>query len=103
MHLIRNQKGFTLVEMLIVLLVISILLIITVPNIVKHQASIRNKGCDAFVNMVQAQVQSYQIDHNELPASLEVLKTEKYITGTSCPNGKEVNLSLDGKVIVADS
>jgi competence protein ComGC len=28
----NNQKGFTLIEMMIVLLIISVLLIITVPN-----------------------------------------------------------------------
>ncbi|MGM9926239.1 MAG: competence type IV pilus major pilin ComGC [Bacillus sp. (in: firmicutes)] len=97
-----NQKGFTLIEMLIVLLVISILLIITVPNIVQHQKSIRNKGCEAFVKMVQAQVQSYQIDENKLPASLEDLKSNGYIESTSCPNGKELALSTEGKVSVGE-
>lgn len=95
-----KQKGFTLIEMLIVLLVISILLIITVPNIVKQQESIRNKGCEAFIKMVQAQVQSYQIDNNKLPKSLEVLKGDGYIHKTSCPNGDEVTLDNQGKVSV---
>lgn len=98
----RKQQGFTLIEMLIVLLVISILLIITVPNIVKHQQSIRNKGCDAFVKMVQAQVQSYQIDHDVIPPSLADMKTKGYIEQTSCPNGSEVTLAADGKVSVSE-
>ena len=33
---IMNQKGFTLIEMLIVLLIISVLILITVPNLTKH-------------------------------------------------------------------
>ncbi|MEH6940380.1 competence type IV pilus major pilin ComGC [Bacillus sp. JJ722] len=97
-----NQKGFTLIEMLIVLLVISILLIITVPNIVQHQKSIRNKGCEAFVKMVQAQVQSYQIDENQLPTSLDELKSKGYIETTSCPNGKSLSYGSDGKVSVSE-
>lgn len=93
-----NQKGFTLIEMLIVLLVISILLVITVPNIVKHQDSIRNKGCEAFIKMVQAQVQAYQIDNDTLPASLADLKTNGYINQTTCPNGNAIVLGADGQV-----
>lgn len=99
---LMNQKGFTLIEMLIVLLVISILLIITVPNIIQHQKSIRNKGCDAFVKMVQAQVQAYQLDEDVLPASIDDLKSKGYIESTSCPNGKNVTLSAEGKVAVSE-
>ncbi len=48
---VMNERGFTLIEMLIVLLVISILLIITIPNITKNQSTIQSKGCEAFVKM----------------------------------------------------
>lgn len=41
----RNEKGFTLIEMMIVLFVISILLLITIPNVTKNQSSITEKGC----------------------------------------------------------
>lgn len=45
----RNEKGFTLIEMLIVLLIISVLILVTIPNVTKHFASIDNKGCEAYV------------------------------------------------------
>lgn len=61
-RMLNNNRGFTLIEMMIVLLVISVLLIITVPNVTKHNSKINSKGCDAFVKMVQAQVQAYEID-----------------------------------------
>lgn len=95
-----NQKGFTLIEMLIVLLVISVLLIITIPNIVKQQGTIRDKGCDALVKMVQGQVQAYQIDHDKLPESLDTLKTGGYINSDTCPNGSKLKLESDGTVEV---
>ena len=63
--MIKNQKGFTLIEMMIVLLVISVLLVITVPNVTKNNSSINEKGCEAFVNMVQGQVQAYELDDNK--------------------------------------
>ena len=52
MKFLKNDKGFTLIEMLIVLFVISILMIITIPNITKNQSAIKSKGCEAFVNII---------------------------------------------------
>lgn len=96
----KNEKGFTLIEMLVVLLVISVLLIITIPNITKHQSNIQSKGCEAFVKMAQAQVQAYEIDNNRLPANVGELKDEGYLKQTSCPNGDNINLDADGVVTV---
>ncbi|MBE2926569.1 prepilin-type N-terminal cleavage/methylation domain-containing protein [Anoxybacillus flavithermus] len=48
----RNEKGFTLIEMLIVLMVITILILITIPNVTKHNSMINNKGCSAFINII---------------------------------------------------
>lgn len=94
-----NQKGFTLIEMLIVLLVISVLLIITIPNIVKQQGTIRDKGCDALVKMVQGQVQAYQIDHDKLPESLAVLIEDGYINSDKCPNGQSISYDKENGMV----
>jgi len=93
-----NEKGFTLIEMLIVLFVISILLIITIPNILKNQNPIQSKGCDAYVKMAQSQVQAYQIDHNTLPESLAELKDKEYLKETYCQKEGDIILSADGEV-----
>ena len=77
--MIKNQKGFTLIEMMIVLLVISVLLVITVPNVTKNNSSINEKGCEAFVKMVQGQVQAFELDGNKsengelVPVSVDAL------------------------------
>lgn len=97
-----NEKGFTLIEMLIVLLVISILLIITIPNITKHQSTIHSKGCEAFVKMVQAQVQAYEIDHSKLPSGINDLETQGYLKQKSCPNGDSISIDNKGKVTVVE-
>lgn len=97
---VRNERGFTLIEMMIVLLVISVLLIITIPNVTKHNSKINNKGCEAFVQMVQAQVQAYEIDKREKPANIQALIDEKYLNEgeNKCPNGAEISISSEGKV-----
>ena len=45
MKLINNEKAFTLIEMMIVLLIISVLILIAIPNVTKHSKSIDEKGC----------------------------------------------------------
>ncbi|PAD39477.1 competence type IV pilus major pilin ComGC, partial [Terribacillus sp. 7520-G] len=42
----RNEKGFTLVEMLIVLLVISVLMILIVPNLADKNDRVQSQGCE---------------------------------------------------------
>ncbi|MCM3586350.1 prepilin-type N-terminal cleavage/methylation domain-containing protein [Mesobacillus maritimus] len=99
----KNEHGFTLIEMMIVLLVISVLLMITVPNITKHNATINKKGCEAYVKMVEGQVQAYNIDHKKLPTSITELVSGGYLNEgeTTCPDGKVISISA-GKVAVVD-
>ena len=100
----RNKHaGFTLIEMMIVMLVISVILMITIPNVTKHNSNINNKGCDAYVKMVQAQVQAYEMEHNEVPTLAE-LETAGYLKeNQGCPNGKNVVIDAAGNVSVASS
>lgn len=97
---IQNEKAFTLIEMMIVLLVISVLLIIAVPNISKHNSNIKEKGCEAFIKMVEAQVQSFEMDNHRLPTGLAELQTEGFLqeNQSSCPNGDIVTISSTGVV-----
>lgn len=88
----KKEDGFTLIEMMIVLLVISVLLIITIPNITKNNSEINNKGCQAFIKMVQGQVQAYEIANNKLPVSLQELVSAGYLNEgeTHCPSGEAI-------------
>ena len=70
----KNEHGFTLIEMMIVLLVISVILLVALPNVTKHSSSINDKGCDALVQMVQGQVQAYHMEKKKYPSSLKELK-----------------------------
>ncbi|WP_338470238.1 competence type IV pilus major pilin ComGC [Niallia sp. XMNu-256] len=96
MKMLKDQKGFTLIEMMVVLLVISILLLITVPNVTKNNSSINEKGCEAYQKMVQGQVQAYIMDHNKIPTVAQL--SDGYITSTECPTGKAIVILADGTV-----
>jgi competence protein ComGC len=99
MRLLKNQKGFTLIEMLIVMLIITVLIAIAIPNVTKQTSAVEEKGCKAFVHMVQGQVESYRMDEKKVP-TLENLVTGGYLKAneTACPNGDTVEISADGVV-----
>ncbi|MBS4176352.1 competence type IV pilus major pilin ComGC [Lederbergia citrea] len=103
--MINNERGFTLIEMMIVLLVITIILLVALPNVTKHSSSINDKGCKALVQMVQGQVQAYYMDKQTYPSSLEELKTDDYLKGSNlvCSNGNPLSIDGKGNVIVTDS
>lgn len=104
MRLLKNQKGFTLIEMLIVMLIITVLIAIAIPNVSKQTSAVDDKGCKAFVQMVQGQVESYRMDLKAIP-TVENLVTEGYLkTGeTDCPNGDIIEISTAGIVSSRDS
>lgn len=103
MNRLKNEGGFTLIEMLIVLLVISVLMLIAIPNVTKHSKSIDKKGCDAYVVMIQGQVEAYKMDEGGYPDTLGDLVTGDYLPkGTSgesvkCPDGTALTFA-GGKV-----
>ncbi|MBB6444906.1 competence type IV pilus major pilin ComGC [Bacillus benzoevorans] len=104
--MVKNQQGFTLIEMMIVLLVISVLLIITIPNVTKNNSTINSKGCEAFVRMVEGQVQAYRMDNNGAVPSFAELQGAGYLKEgeASCPNGKAISIdAVNGTVTVAGS
>jgi competence protein ComGC len=94
----KNEKGFTLIEMMIVMLIISVLLIITIPNITKNNSNINTKGCSAFKKMVEAQIQSYEMEKDQAPASIQELIDENYLKTDKCPDGTPVAIQKDGTV-----
>jgi len=89
----NNEKGFTLIEMLIVLAVITILLVIMVPNLSGRNTEIQTKGCNALLSMVENQVLAYELDNGYKPNNLEILVTEGYIKELTCGNGaKQISI-----------
>ncbi|WP_203246920.1 competence type IV pilus major pilin ComGC [Sporosarcina beigongshangi] len=98
-----GNSGFTLIEMMIVLLIISVLILIAIPNVTKHSKSIDEKGCAAYVKMVEGQIEAFKMDEKKLPISLEELTEKEYLPeNPQCPNGSQLSISLDGKVEIAD-
>lgn len=75
-------KAFTLVEMLVVLLIISVLLLLFVPNLTKQKEAVNDKGKAAVVKVVESQAELYNLAKNE-DASLSKLQADGRITETN--------------------
>jgi|SRR5690625_229716 len=103
--MLKNNKGFTLIEMLVVLMVISVLIILIVPNLNTNSENINEKGCDALTSVVQAQVDTFYIDEGEYPGSLVELASDGYINDEQrhCPDGNPLGYRSSTGVVSSPS
>jgi len=84
----RAERGFTLVEIMIVVLIIGILLAIAVPNFVRARESSRAKACVANLKQIQAAKEQWAMDTNAAPTATPTKDnlTPNYIKSwPSCP------------------
>ncbi|MFN8140253.1 MAG: prepilin-type N-terminal cleavage/methylation domain-containing protein [Fimbriimonadales bacterium] len=59
----RRNKGFTLVEIMIVVLIIGILLAIAVPNFIRARETSRTKSCVANLRQIDAAKEQWAMDN----------------------------------------
>ena len=96
MQIFRTKKaaGFTLVEIMIVVLIIGILLAIAIPNFVQARESSRAKACVANLKQIDSAKQQWAMDNKktgtDTPGSTDLSTTDttkiSYIrTFPSCP------------------
>ncbi|MET1014473.1 MAG: competence type IV pilus major pilin ComGC [Paenisporosarcina sp.] len=99
MRQLKNQLGFTLIEMMVVLLIISVLILIAIPNVTKHSATIDEKGCQAYVKMVQGQVEAYRMELKNIP-TVQDLVDSQYLNAEqiTCPDGSTLSIDASGIV-----
>lgn len=94
----KKNKGFTLLEMIIVVAIMAILFLLSVPNISKIMKSVEEKGCNSLTKVVDTAIIQYKIDYNEFPSSINDLVNGGYLTSeqTVCSNGKRIYIGVDG-------
>lgn len=91
----KNNKGFTLLEMVLVMTVIAALFLLTVPSIQSVISSVTNKSCDAQTKVVDAAIVQYMLDHDTQSVSISDLVASGYLNQkqTTCQNGQAISVS----------
>ena len=90
-----KKKGFTLLEMIVVVMIIAVLFLLTIPNVSNVINSVDNKACDAMTKVIDSAIVQYKLDYGEMPGSIEDLVTGGYIDSsqTTCSNGNNLYIS----------
>lgn len=102
----RNQKGFTLVELMVVVVIIGILVAIAVPVYRSVQTNAAENACRANIRTLEGVLEVWKADNNlgTYPNSLDVLVEQGYIKEVpKCPlNGIDYTYDGTGTVTCAD-
>ena len=95
-----KRKGFTLIEMIFCISVILIILLLVIPNVTSKNRVVKEKSCEAQVEVDNSQIVINDIEHGHMPTSISDLTsgeqpylTEKQIT---CPSGLKISI-VDGQ------
>ena len=92
------KKGFTLIEMTVVVCILSIILLLTVPNIQKVISIVDDKGCKALEKVVDSAILEYKLAYKEMDIDDLINAGLLDDTQSKCSNGKSVMI-YDGKAM----
>lgn len=96
-----RNKGFTLLEMTIVIIIISVIFLLSVPSIQKTLSTVNNKGCKAIEKVADSAILQYKLEYDEYPGSVDDLVNAGLLTEaqTKCDGSKSLVIS-DGEATI---
>ena len=65
----RNERGFTLVEILVVIVIIAVLATLVAPNVFRHVGRARGTTARAQIEMLAAAIEAYRMDNDLFPTT----------------------------------
>ncbi|USS86787.1 competence type IV pilus major pilin ComGC [Fructilactobacillus cliffordii] len=94
--LIKLRKGFTLIEMTIVLFIISLLILIIIPNLGSQKKHARSVHGSAMTSMVQTQIDSYSDELGDGNVNFPKLVEHHYLTEKQVQQAQAENIAIEG-------
>lgn len=94
----RVKKGFTLVELLVVVLILGALAAIAIPRISQSAESAKINACKTNVDLINSQIELYYANTGDWPADLKsIAGNEDYFPDGApvCPLGTNYSYSAD--------
>lgn len=89
-----NQKGFTIIELLVVIVIIGILVALTLPNLFSAQARGRDSDRKNELKNLQQKLETHFNDNDAYPATLAGLTPAPTTDETTGPRGDLYNYVL---------
>jgi general secretion pathway protein G len=89
----RSTRGFTLVEILIVVIILGILAAIVIPQFTNASSDARNSAVGSTLQTMRSQIELFKIQHGDVPPAATALvavmtgKTNAADTGAVATNG----------------
>lgn len=85
--MIQNEKGFTLIELMVVVLIIGILVAIAIPVFSSTADKARLGACEANLRTIDGAIAQYQAEYSSDPADPTALVTAQFLrTEPTCPH-----------------
>ena len=75
----RDEEGFTLVELMVVIVIIGLLATVVVINVMPAQDTARVKKAEADIALLEQAAEMYRLNRLNYPASLDALTSEGFI------------------------
>ena len=93
-----DKKGFTLLEMTVVVLIVSVLFLLVVPNIRQTMDIVNERGCRALEKVGDAAILEYRMEYDEYPGDVQDLVSAGLLTDkqTTCDNNEKHLVIYDG-------
>ncbi|CZQ80074.1 competence type IV pilus major pilin ComGC [Trichococcus collinsii] len=95
---LKNKQAFTLMEMVLVLFIISVLMLMIIPNVANTKSSVETKGTDALAVVVQTQADMYELDTGTEAANFTELKAGGYLSDNQVAQATTKLTITDGNV-----
>ncbi|MDP2813645.1 MAG: competence type IV pilus major pilin ComGC [Erysipelotrichaceae bacterium] len=95
------KNGFTLIEMMIVMMAIALLFMLTIPNIAKTIDVIETSGCKSQVSLVNTAILQYKLENNRFPSQIDHLINSGFLNEDQryCQNGREITIENNQAII----
>ena len=88
MKMFRKDEGFTLVELMVVVLIIGILVAIAIPVFNAAKANAQRKSCFANQRTIEGSAQTYNAENDALPTDVAALVPTFVKVAPICPKSQ---------------
>ncbi|TPR35203.1 competence type IV pilus major pilin ComGC [Apilactobacillus micheneri] len=95
MKICKKRSGFTLIEMTIVLFIISLLILIIVPNLNGQRKKAESIHNNAMISLVQSQIDAYLIDKGDANVTYQSLKENDYLNSSQISRAEKQGINID--------